>query len=87
MEVFNSPLFVLLIFVIVAAVIWYKKASGADRKCGSCKIGIMEEVAAKPEGLVGGTAADTTSKPSVKFTVTYKCSNCKETYTRTETRD
>ena len=87
MEIFNSPLVVLLFFALIGIVILVRKMTGADKRCGECGSGKMEEVQAKPEGLLGDTTANSTAKTSVRYLVTYKCANCKATFTRSESRD
>jgi len=86
MEILNSPLILLVAAVIIAAVIFYRKRKGLDRRCGACDQGTLDEVSVKPEKLVDGSSADTSSSAWVLYSVRYKCTHCDNTLVRTENR-
>jgi len=86
MDILNSPVVVLIAVLTIAAVIFYRKTTGLDRRCSVCTEGKLEEISAKPEKTVGGTSADTTSTSWVVYTVQYKCTHCDNTLERTENR-
>ena len=85
MDILNSPLAILLAALALVAYVMYRKYSGADRRCGNCDGGILEELKAAPENILS-SSGERNSLTLVRYNVTYKCNQCGETLTRTESR-
>ena len=86
MEFLNSPLFVLLFLVFWIALLWWYRRSGRTSKCANCGKGVLQEMEARPEGLVDTNTSATVSSTAVMMRVKYKCPVCKAEEVRSETR-
>ena len=85
MDILNSPLSIVVAALLLTAYVLYRKYSGADRRCGACGNGRMEELKATPENILS-SGGERNALTLIRYNVTYKCNQCGETLTRTESR-
>ena len=55
------------------------------QRCGACGKGRMEELKATPENILS-SGGERNALTLIRYNVTYKCNQCGETLTRTESR-
>ena len=85
MDILNSPLSIVVAALLLTAYVLYRKYSGADQRCGACGKGRMEELKATPENILS-SGGERNALTLIRYNVTYKCNQCGETLTRTESR-
>lgn len=90
-ELFNSPLWSLAILVLLPAGMFVAKLF-RKQNCPYCKMGVIQEVSAIPEGTVhynqnsSSNSCGGHSTSAVRMKVKYQCSLCKEFFEVQENR-
>ena len=85
MDILNSPLVIVIFVGLIAAVIGVRHFTGADRRCPSCRKGLMQEKKATPEGMLDASNPNAGSTV-VRYQVEYACDHCGEKLVRSESR-
>ena len=86
MDILNSPLILVGVFVAMILFGFYRKREFLKRKCEECGQRTMQEIAVQPNRLLENGGHTHSSSTGILATVKYQCTNCRAVSIESETR-